>query len=154
MAKESLKLIASNKKAYYEYFIEEIFQAGIELVGTEVKALRQGKCSLKDSYIRIEGNQAFVENMHISPYEKGNIFNRNPLRKRRLLLHRYEINKLNAAVTRDGYTIVPTRIYLHRSLVKLDIALAKGKKIYDKRAAIAEKEQLRDARRSLKEANQ
>ena len=148
--KSGTKLIASNKKAYFEYFIEETIQAGIELVGTEVKALRQGKCNLRDSYIRIEGGQAFVENMHISPYEQGNIFNRDPLRRRRLLLHRYEINKLHGATTRDGYTIVPTRIYLQQSLVKLDIAVAKGKKLYDKRAAIAEKDQQRAARRALK----
>ena len=145
--KPGVKLIASNKKAYFEYFIEETFQAGIELVGTEVKALRQGKCNLRDSFVRIEGGQAFVENMHISPYEHGNIFNRDPLRRRRLLLHRFQINKLHGASTRDGFTIIPTRIYLERSLVKLDIAIAKGKKLYDKREAIAKKDQQREAER-------
>ena len=150
-SKSGTKLIASNKKAYHEYFIEETFQAGIELVGTEVKALRQGKCNLRDSFVRIEGGQAYVENMHISPYEQGNIFNRDPLRKRRLLLHKYEINKLHGAATRDGFTIVPTRIYLERSLVKIDIAIAKGKKLHDKRESIAKKDQQREAQQEFKE---
>lgn len=152
--KTSQKLIAQNKKAYHEYFIEEVFQCGIELVGTEVKALRQGKCNLRDSFVRIENFEAFVENMHISPYEHGNIFNRDPLRKRRLLLHRREINKLHGAITRDGYTVVPLKIYLSGSLVKLDIAIAKGKKLYDKREATAKKEQQREAQRAIKSANQ
>ncbi|MCL2853020.1 MAG: SsrA-binding protein SmpB [Defluviitaleaceae bacterium] len=149
--KSGVKLIATNKKAYHEYFIEETFQAGIELVGTEVKALREGKCNLRDSFVRVEGGEAFVENMHISPYEKGNIFNRDPLRKRRLLLHRYQINKLHGAATREGFTIVPTRIYLERSLVKIDIAIAKGKKLYDKREAIAKKDQQREAQQEFRE---
>ena len=149
--KAGVKLIASNKKAYHEFFIEETFQAGIELVGTEVKALRLGKCNLRDSYVKVEGGEAFVENMHISPYEQGNIFNRDPLRKRRLLLHKYQINKIHGAATRDGYTIVPTRIYLERSLIKLDIAIAKGKKLYDKREAIAKKDQQREAQQEFRE---
>ena len=149
--KSGIKLIATNKKAYHEYFIEETFQAGIELVGTEVKALRLGKCNLRDSFVRIEGGQAFVENMHISPYEQGNIFNRDPLRKRRLLLHKYQINKLHGASTRDGFTIVPTRIYLERSLVKIDIAIAKGKKLHDKRETIAKKDQQREAQQEFKQ---
>jgi len=149
--KSGTKLIATNKKAYHEYFIEETFQAGIELVGTEVKALRLGKCNLRDSFVRIEGGQAYVENMHISPYEQGNIFNRDPLRKRRLLLHKYEINKLHGASTRDGFTIVPTRIYLERSLVKIDIAIAKGKKLHDKRDTIAKKDQQREAQQEFKQ---
>jgi len=149
--KSGIKLIATNKKAYHEYFIEETFQAGIELVGTEVKALRQGKCNLRDSFVRIEGGQAYVENMHISPYEQGNIFNRDPLRKRRLLLHKYQINKLHGASTRDGFTIVPTRIYLERSLVKIDIAIAKGKKLHDKRDTIAKKDQQREAQQEFKQ---
>lgn len=148
--KTAQKLIAQNKKAYHEYFIEETFQCGIELVGTEVKALRQGKCNLRDSFVRIENFEAFVENMHISPYEHGNIFNRDPLRKRRLLLHRREINRLHGAVTRDGYTIVPLKIYLSGSLVKIDIAIAKGKKLYDKREAMAKKDQQREAQRAMK----
>ncbi|MCL2618256.1 MAG: SsrA-binding protein SmpB [Defluviitaleaceae bacterium] len=142
-----VKLISSNKKAYFEYFIEETFQAGIELVGTEVKSLRQGMCNLRDSYVRIEGGQAFLENMHVSPYEKGNIFNKDPLRRRRLLLHKAQIRKIHAAAARDGFTIIPTRIYLDRSLVKIDIAIAKGKKLYDKRESIAKKDQQRDAAR-------
>jgi len=149
--KSGIKLIATNKKAYHEYFIEETFQAGIELVGTEVKALRLGKCNLRDSFVRIEGGQAYVENMHISPYEQGNIFNRDPLRKRRLLLHKYQINKLHGASTRDGFTIVPTRIYLERSLVKIDIAIAKGKKLHDKRDTIAKKDQQREAQQEFKQ---
>ncbi|MCL2674844.1 MAG: SsrA-binding protein SmpB [Defluviitaleaceae bacterium] len=149
--KSGIKLIATNKKAYHEYFIEETFQAGIELVGTEVKALRLGKCNLRDSFVRIEGGQAYVENMHISPYEQGNIFNRDPLRKRRLLLHKYQINKLHGASTRDGFTIVPTRIYLERSLVKIDIAIAKGKKLHDKRDTIAKKDRQREAQQEFKQ---
>ena len=148
---DSKKLIAQNKKAYHEYYIEETYQAGIALVGTEVKSLRLGKCNLKDSYVKVEGGEAFVENMHISPYEQGNIFNRDPLRKRRLLLHKYQINKIHGAATRDGYTIVPTRIYLERSLVKLDIAVAKGKKLYDKREAITKKDQQRAAQQEFRE---
>ncbi len=151
--KSNVKLIAQNKKAYHEYFIEETYQAGIELFGTEVKSLREGKCNLSESYIMIEGNQAFIENMHISPYEKGNIFNREPLRKRRLLLHRYEINKLRGATIRDGYTIVPVKIYLAGSLVKLDISVAKGKKLYDKRQAIADKDVRREAEKDFKIRN-
>jgi len=147
--KTAQKLIAQNKKAYHDYFIEDVFQCGIELVGTEVKSLRQGKCNLRDSFVRIEKLEAFVENMHISPYEHGNIFNRDPLRKRRLLLHRREINKLHGAVMRDGFTIVPLKIYLSGSLVKLDIAIARGKKLYDKREAAAEKDHKREARRAV-----
>ncbi len=147
------KLIAQNKKAYHEFFIKESFQAGIELVGTEVKSLRAGKCSLKDSYISIDNGQAYILNMHISPYEFGNIFNKDPLRKRRLLLHKYEINKLLGAVTKDGLTIVPTKIYFKESLVKVDIALAQGKKLYDKRQDIAKKDQKRQAEKEFKVRN-
>ncbi len=154
MAKTDQKLIAQNKKAYHEYFIEESFQCGIELVGTEVKSLRQGKCNLKDSYVMIENFQAYVENMHISPYDHGNIFNKDPLRRRKLLLHKKEIQRLHGAITRDGYTIVPTKIYLSGSLVKLDIAIAKGKKLYDKRESIAKKDQMREAAREFKGAYQ
>ncbi len=149
--KTNQKLIAQNKKAYHDYFIEETFQAGIELIGTEVKSLRQGKCNLKDSYVKIDANEAFVENMHISPYEHGNIFNKDPLRKRKLLLHRSEINKLIGAVTQNGFTIVPTKIYFEKSLVKIDIAIAKGKKLYDKRDVISKKDQQREAEKEFKE---
>ena len=145
----STRLIAQNKKAFHDYFIEETFQAGLSLVGTEVKSLRAGRCNLKESYIRIEGNSAFVEGMHISPYEHGNIFNKDPLRKRRLLLNRREINKLRAAISRDGFTIVPLKIYFSRSYVKLDIALAKGKKLYDKRESLAKKDQERAVQREF-----
>ena len=146
-----MKIIAQNKKAFHDYFIIETYQAGIQLVGTEVKSLRQGRCNLKDSHIKIIGNEAFVFNMHISPYDHGNIFNKDPMRDRRLLLHRNEINKLIGAVTRDGYTIVPTKIYFKGSLVKLDIAIAKGKKLYDKRHDIAKKDAKREASREFKE---
>ena len=149
MEKKEIRLVAQNKKAYHDYFIEETFQAGISLVGTEVKSLRAGRCNLKESYIRIEGGSAFVEGMHISPYDHGNIFNKDPLRKRRLLLNRREINKLRAAVERDGFTIVPLKVYFSRAYVKLDIALAKGKKTYDKREAIAKKDQERSVQREF-----
>jgi len=149
MAKGENRLVAQNKKAFHDYFIEETFQAGISLSGTEVKSLRAGRCNLKESYIRIEGNSAFIEGMHISPYDHGNIFNKDPLRKRRLLLNRSEINKLRAAISRDGFTIVPLKVYFSRCYVKLDIALARGKKLYDKREAIAKKDQERTVQREL-----
>lgn len=154
MAKEKGgKLIAQNKKAYFEYFIEETYQAGISLAGTEVKSLRQGKCSLKESYIRIEDGEAKLYNMHISPYEQGNIFNKDPLRVRTLLLHKQEIRKLSAAAAQAGYTIVPLRVYFDKSLVKVDVALAKGKKLYDKRDTIAKKDQRREAEKDFKVRN-
>jgi SsrA-binding protein len=150
MAKEkSERLISQNKKAYHEYFIEETFQAGISLSGTEVKSMRAGKCNLKESYIKIEGGSAFIEGMHISPYSHGNIFNGDPVRRRRLLLHKKEINKLRQGVTMEGYTIVPLKAYFSRCYVKIDIALAKGKKLYDKRDAIAKKTQERDIARAF-----
>ena len=149
-AKDKYRMIAQNKKAFFDYFIEETYQAGISLAGTEVKSLRAGRCNLKESYITIDGNDAFIEGMHISPYEQGNIFNKGPLRRRRLLLHKYEINKLRSAVTRDGYTIVPTRIYFSGCHVKLDVAMAKGKKLYDKRETMAKKTQQRDAEKEFR----
>jgi len=151
MQEKTNKLIAQNKKAYHDYFIDETFQAGISLVGTEVKSMRAGRCNLKESYIRIDGNEAFIEGMHISPYSHGNIFNQDPVRRRRLLLNRREINKLRAAITMEGYTIVPLKAYFSRSYVKLDIALAKGKKLYDKRDAIAKKTQERDAAKEFRQ---
>lgn len=151
MAKEkSVKLIAQNKKAYHDYFIEEVYQAGIALAGTEVKSLRAGKCSLKESYIKIENDEAFIYNMHISPYEQGNIFNKDPLRVRRLLLHKREIRKIAGQAATAGFTIVPLKIYFDRSLVKIDIGIAKGKKLYDKRQSIAKNDQRREAEKVSK----
>lgn len=148
--KSENRLIAQNKKAYHDYFILETFQAGIALTGTEVKSLRAGKCNLKESYIQIENNEAIIKQMHISPYEQGNIFNHDPLADRRLLLHKYEINKLIGAVTRDGYTIIPLKIYFKGSLVKVDIGIAKGKKLYDKRQDIVKKDAKRSAEKEFK----
>lgn len=154
MGKEKTsRLIAQNKKAYHDYFIEETYQAGISLAGTEVKSLREGKCSLKESFIKIENGSAFIYNMHISPYEQGNIFNKDPLRTRRLLLHKHEINKIAAAVTATGYTVVPLRVYFDHGLVKVDIGVAKGKKLYDKRQSIAKNDQRREAEKDFKIRN-
>lgn len=149
--KEAIKLIANNKKAYHDYFIDEKFECGIELFGTEVKSIRQGKCSLKESFIRIEKNEVWVYGMNISPYEKGNIFNKDPLRVRKLLLHSYEINKLNGRIAEKGYTLVPLRVYLKNSLVKVEIGLARGKKLYDKRESLAKKDQQREAEKEFKQ---
>ena len=153
MAKDSEgghKLIANNKKAYHDYFIEETYEAGISLVGTEVKALRTGKCSIKESYIRIENGEMVILQMHISPYEKGNIFNRDPLRPRKLLMHRSEIRKISQKLKEQGYTLVPVEVYFNGSLVKVKVSLAKGKKLYDKRADIAKKDMNREAQRQFK----
>lgn len=147
------KLIANNKKAYHDYFIEEKYEAGISLAGTEVKSLRMGRCSIKEAFIRIEHDEVFVYNMHISPYEKGNIFNKDPLRVRKLLLHRQEIRKIQGRITQKGYTIVPLSVYFSGSLVKVEIGLAKGKKLYDKRQDIAKKDQRREAERKFKVSN-
>ncbi len=147
------KLIANNKKAYFDYFIEDKWEAGLELYGTEVKSVRMGKASIKESYIKIEKNEVFVYNMHISPYEKGNIFNRDPIRVRRLLLHRAEINKLAGKTAEKGYTIVPLQVYIKNGLVKLEIGLGKGKKLYDKRADIAKKDLRRENERDFKIKN-
>ena len=148
--KEPQKLIANNKKAYHEYFIDETYEAGIALHGTEVKSMRMGKCSIKEAFIRIENGEMTVYGMHISPYEKGNIFNKDPLRPRKLLLHKYEINKLAGKIAEKGYTIVPLKVYLKGSLVKLEVGLAKGKKLYDKRQDIAKKDARREAEREFK----
>lgn len=151
MAKESgIKLIANNKKAYHDYFIEETYEAGIELVGTEVKSLRQGNCSIKEAYVTIDNGQVYISKMHINPYEKGNIFNKDPLRKRKLLLHKYEINKLLGKTKEKGYTVVPLKVYFSSSRVKLEIGLARGKKLYDKRQDLAEKDRRREAERDYK----
>ena len=153
MARAETKLIANNKKAYHDYFILETYEAGISLAGTEVKSMRMGKCSIKESFIRIENGEVFVYGMHISPYEKGNIFNKDPLRVRKLLLHRQEINKLLGKMKEKGMTLVPLKVYLKGSLVKVEIGLAKGKKLYDKRADIAKKDQAREAQRDFKIRN-
>ncbi len=153
MSKESKKLIANNKKAYHEYFLEEKYEAGIALHGTEVKSLRMGKCSIKEAFIKIENDEVIIYQMHISPYEKGNIFNRDPLRPKKLLMHKAEINKLKAKIAEKGYTLVPVEVYFKGSLVKVQIALAKGKKLYDKRADIAKKDIRREAERDFKVRN-
>lgn len=153
MSKESKKLIANNKKAYHEYFLEEKYEAGIALHGTEVKSLRMGKCSIKEAFVRIENDEVIIYQMHISPYEKGNIFNRDPLRPKKLLMHKAEINKLKAKIAEKGYTLVPVEVYFKGSLVKVEIALAKGKKLYDKRAHIAKKDMRREAERDFKVRN-
>ena len=151
MAKEKgIRIIANNKKAYHDYFIEENYEAGIALHGTEVKSLRMGKCSVKESFIRIENEEVFIYGMHISPYEKGNIFNKDPLRVKKLLLHKGEIRKLRGKIAEKGYTLVPLKVYFNGSLVKVEIGLAKGKKLYDKRQDIAKKDQRREAERNFK----
>ena len=151
MAKEKgTRLIANNKKAYHDYFIDETYEAGIELVGTEVKSLRQGNCSIKEAFVSINKGEVFIYKMHINPYEKGNIFNKDPLRKRKLLLHRSEINKLIGRTKEKGYTIVPLKVYFSDSRVKLEIGLARGKKLYDKRETLAKNNQKREAERDFK----
>lgn len=153
MSKQSVKLIANNKKAYFDYFIEGKYEAGIVLHGTEVKSLRMGKCSIKEGFIRIEKGEVFIYNMHISPYEKGNIFNKDPLRIKKLMLHKYEINKIVGQVQQKGYTLVPLQVYFKDSLVKVEIGLARGKKLYDKRQDIAKKDQRREAEKDFKVKN-
>ena len=154
MAKKSgMKLIANNKKAYHDYFILETYEAGIALHGTEVKSLRMGKCSIKEAFIRVENEEVYVYGMHISPYEKGNIFNKDPLRVRKLLLHKSEIRKLLGKTKEKGMTLVPLKVYFKDSLVKVEIGLAQGKKLYDKRQDIAKKDQQREAQRDFKVRN-
>lgn len=154
MAKESgSRLIANNKKAYHDYFIEDTYEAGIELAGTEVKSMRMGKCSIKESFVQIGHGEVFVYGMHISPYEKGNIFNKDPLRTRKLLLHQYEIRKIAAKIAEKGFTLVPLKVYFKGSLVKVEIGIAKGKKLYDKRQTIAKNDQRREAEREFKVKN-
>ena len=151
MEKGQKKLIANNKKVYHENFLEEIYEAGIALHGTEVKSIRMGKCSIKESFVRIEKDgQVYIYGMHVTPYEKGNIFNKDPLRPKKLLLHKKEIQKLIGKIAEKGYTLVPVEVYLSNGLVKLQIALAKGKKLYDKRQDIAKKDLKREAQRDFK----
>ena len=153
MGKSSIKLIANNKKAYHDFFIDDTFEAGVSLQGTEVKSLRMGKCSIKEAFVRIENGEVFVYGMHISPYEKGNIFNKDPLRVKKLLMHRYEINKLMGKIKEKGFTLVPLKVYFKGSLVKVEIGLARGKKLYDKREDIAKKDQRREAEKEFKIRN-
>lgn len=150
MAKTESKLIANNKKAYHDYFILEKYEAGIVLHGTEVKSLRMGKCSIKEAFIRIENGEMFICGMHISPYEKGNIFNKDPLRERKLLMHKKEIAKIFGKMKEKGNTVVPLQVYFSGSLVKIEVGLARGKKLYDKREDIAKKDQRREAQREFK----
>ena len=147
MAKETQKLIANNKKAYHDYFIDETYEAGISLHGTEVKSMRMGKCSIKESFIRIENGEVFVYGMHVSPYEKGNIFNKDPLRVKKLLMHKKEILKLFNLVGQKGYTLVPLSLYFSGSHVKMEVGLCRGKKLYDKRESDAKKEASREMER-------
>ena len=151
--KDNYKLIANNKKAYFDYFIEDTWEAGIALHGTEVKSVRMGKCSIKEAFIRVEDGEVYIYGMHISPYEKGNIFNKDPLRVRKLLLHRHEVNKILGEVTQKGYTLVPLQVYLKGSLVKVQVGLGRGKKLYDKRDTIAKKDQRREAEKDFKIKN-
>lgn len=152
--KEAQKLIANNKKAYHDYFIDETYEAGVVLHGTEVKSMRMGKCSIKESFIRIENGEVFVYGMHVSPYEKGNIFNKDPLRVKKLLMHRAEINRLAGKAAEKGYTLVPLQVYFKEGKVKVEIGLARGKKLYDKREDIAKKDARREIEREFKARNQ
>ena len=153
MEKKQEKLIANNKKAYHDYFILDTYEAGISLAGTEVKSLRMGKCSIKEAFIRIENGEVFIYGMNISPYEKGNLFNKDPLRVRKLLLHRSEIQKILGKTKENGMAVVPLKVYFHGGLVKVEIGLAKGKKLYDKRDDIAKKDRKREVEREFKVRN-
>lgn len=153
MSKETMKLVANNKKAYHDYFVDEKIEAGLVLHGTEVKSLRMGKCSIKESFIRIENGEMFVYGMHISPYEKGNIFNKDPLRVKKLLLHKSEINKLTGKIKEKGFTIVPLQVYFKDGKAKMEIGLCRGKKLYDKRQDIAKKDMKREAEKDFKIRN-
>lgn len=151
--KSGIKLIANNKKAYHDYFIDDKYETGIELYGTEVKSIRMGKCSIKEAFVRIQNGEVYIYGMHINPYEKGNIFNKDPLRPRKLLMHKAEINKLTGKIAEKGFTLVPLQVYFKGSLVKVEIGLARGKKLYDKREDIAKKDQRRELEREFKVKN-
>lgn len=154
MAKEEAKkLVCNNKKAYHEYFVEEKFEAGLALHGTEVKSLRLGKCSIKEAFIRIDKGEVWVYGMHVSPYEMGNIFNKDPLRPKKLLLHKFQIMKLAGQVSEKGYTLIPLEVYFKDGRAKLEFGLCKGKKLYDKRDTIAKKDQRRESEREFKIKN-
>ena len=151
--KDAIKLIANNKKAYHDYFIDDKYETGIELFGTEVQSIRMGKCSIKEAFVRIQNGEVYIYGMHVNPYEKGNIFNKDPLRPRKLLMHKAEINKLTGKIAEKGFTLVPLQVYLKGSLVKVEIGLARGKKLYDKREDIAKKDQRRELEREFKVKN-
>ena len=153
MGNNTKKLIANNKKAYHDYFVEEKYEAGIALAGTEVKSLRMGNASIKEAFIRIENGEALIYGMHIKPYEKGNIFNKDPLRTRKLLLHKHEIRKMSGEISKKGYTLIPLSVYFSDSLVKVEVGLCRGKKLYDKRQDIAKKDARREAERKFKVSN-
>ena len=153
MSEGGIKLIANNKKAYHDYFVDQTIECGIELVGTEVKSLRLGQCSIKESFCQIKSGQVIIYGMHINPYEKGNIFNKDPLRDRKLLLHKAEIQKLSGKLQEQGYALVPLRVYLKRSLVKVEIGLCRGKKLYDKRDDMKKRAQKRELEKEFKRAN-
>lgn len=151
--KNSIKIISQNKKAYHDYFVEEKYEAGVELFGTEVKSIRAGKVNIKEAYCDIKDGEVFVVGMHISPYEQGNIFNKDPLRPKKLLLHKREILKLFGLVSQKGYTLVPLQVYLSNSRVKIEIGLCRGKKLYDKRDDMARNDAKRDMERAFKSHN-
>ena len=153
MKQEAMKLVANNKKAYHDYFIDEKYEAGLVLHGTEVKSLRLGKCSVKEAFVRIENSEVWIYGMHISPYEKGNIFNRDPLRPKKLLMHKDEIRELTGKISEKGFTIVPLQVYFKDGRAKIEIGLARGKKLYDKRQDIAKKDQRREAEKEFKVKN-
>ena len=151
--KKGVKIAAQNRKAHHDYFVEDRYEAGIELAGTEVKSIRQGRVNLKDSYCTVKDGELFVHSMHISPYEKGNIFNRDPVRTRRLLMHKREIRKLHALIKQDGYALIPLSVYFKSSRVKVELGLCKGKKNYDKRDAVAKRDAKREMDRAMREKN-
>ena len=153
LEKDNIRVMARNREAYHEYFVEEEMEAGIELCGTEVKSIRMGKCSIKEAYIKIEDGEVFIYGMHISPYEKGNIFNKDPMRIKKLLMHKYEINKINGKMQQKGFTLVPLQVYLKNGLVKVEVGVAKGKKLFDKRHDIAKKDVKREAEKEFKIRN-
>lgn len=153
MAKEAMKLIANNKKAYHDFFIDEVYEAGMVLHGTEVKSIRMGKCSIKEAYVKVDHGEMYIYGMNISPYEKGNIFNKDPLRVRKLLLHKAEISKLAGKTVEKGVTLMPLRVYFKDGRAKVEIGLARGKKLYDKREDIAKKDQKRELERAFKIKN-
>ena len=153
MGKDNFKLIANNNKAYHDYFIDEKYETGIELYGTEVKSIRMGKCSIKEAFVRIQNGEVYIYGMHVNPYEKGNIFNKDPLRARKLLMHKAEIHKLGGKIAEKGFTLVPLQVYFKGSFVKVEIGLARGKKLYDKREDIAKKDQRRELEREFKVRN-